>query len=644
MQKIKMSEIRAKFPMYGDVSDQELLSAVRRKYYDDIPVGQFVSAVEFDTERDRLRKEMLDGMSGTEKFFAGMGKSATDLLRTGKRVANMVGIGDYDQKAAQADKELDAPLMSTGAGTAGAVVGDLMLTAVPGYKLQQGITKGVTTAAKVLPRAATSLGVAAPYLGAAGSGAVVGAATNPADLSGGAVTGAAAGTAGELAGRVVSGAYSGLKGALEPLTEKGRERVLKRTLERFAADPDAVRAGAQNARVLVPGATPTLAEATMDPGIAQLQRSAATASPEVASALAEARARQVGAYRNALGDIAGDDAAMAAALGNREGAAQSLYGRAFESDAMRRDLAAQGVRSSSPFSGVGGAVPAPDLATPGLRTLMERPMFKQAAQQAKALAANRGVDIGNPIESLQGLHYIKLALDDMANPEAATAMGRNAYGAVNDMRAALTRELETISPMYGAARQTYADMSKPINQMEVARMLRDKALPALTDLNPGLARVNANSYAQALRNADQTVRQATGMKSLGMADVMDASQLRTINNVGEDMGRYAAAQELARVPGSPTAQYLGGQNAIRQMLGPLGLPQGAADAAAGKIMSGVLNLPYKLTESQTQQLLASVLTDPQVAAKILQTPDPRTIAEILRPYAAQLAVQVDIQE
>jgi hypothetical protein len=621
MEKIKISEIRAKFPMYGDVSDQQLLTAVRKRYYDDIPAGQFISAIDFDTERERIQKEMLDSMSGSEKFFAGMGKSAMDLWRTGKRVANMAGVGDYDQAAAQRDKEIDAPLMSTGAGTAGAIAGDLMLTAVPGYKAQQAISRGATTAARVLPRAAAAATRgAAPYIGAAGSGALIGAATNPADMSGGAATGAAAGAAGEVAGRVLSSVYSGAKGALDPLTEQGRKRVLKRTFDRFATNPQAAMAAADNPQVLVPGSMPTLAEATMDPGLAQLQRGAAASSPDVASALAQSRNQQVAAYRAALDDLAGNDGRRAALDTAREAAADRLYGQArTEGLQMTDDLTAR------------------------VQQLMQKPSVQSAVEQAKVLARERGININDPAGSVAGLHYVKQALDDQIGA-AVRAGNNNLAGSLRQTQGELLSFLDEASPAYGAARRQFTEMSRPINQMDVVQTLRDKALPAITDLNPGMARVNANSYANALRNADDVAKRATGLRSATMDSVLDPQARQTVQGIGQDMARYAQATDLARVPGSPTAQYLGAQNVIRQMLGPLGIPQSAADSMVGRIASSLLDLPFRLTQSQTEELLGRALADPRIAAQIMRTTDPRTIAEILRPFAAQAAIQMDIQE
>lgn len=623
MEKVKLSELRQKFPMYGDLSDDQFLIGFRKKFYSDIPSSSFYNQIDYDTQR----VDPTAGMSTTEKVLAGAGKSMTDIFRSGKRLANMVGIGDYDAAAAKADEELDKPLMGTAAGKVGKYGTDLALTFVPGLKGQQIITEGVKTGARMLPRAAQATTRAvAPYVGAAGSGALVGAATSPEDMGGGATMGALAGAGGEVAGRVLSATYGAGKAALEPLTEEGRKRVLRRTLDRFATDPSKLRDPALiPTDVTVPGRLPqlapgTLAEMTMDPGIAQLQRAAASTSPDVASALAEARGRQVAGYKSVLDELAGNDGKREFFDAAREGAANQLY----------RKAEAEGLSMTTPLEGQ-------------MADLMKRPSIKTAIQQARNLAAEKGVDITGQEGSVQGLHYVKKAMDGMIG-EAKRAGNDTMAGALKDTQAELLGFMRQASSGYGEALDTYRAMSRPINQMDIGQTLRDKAIPALADLSDGsLARVNANSYANALRNADATAASATGMRGAKMANVLDPDQLRAVEGVGEDMARYAASQELGRVPGSPTAQYLGAQNVIRQFLGPLGIPQSAADSMIGRVASGLLDLPFRLTQSQTEQLLARALTEPGVAAKIMSTTDPKTIAEMLRPYAAQLAVQGQIQ-
>lgn len=620
MDKIKVSEVREKFPMYGDLNDDQLLIAIRKKYYPDIPANRFYGNIDYDTERERLNKELLGSMSTTDKLLAGAGKSFVDLGRSAKRVANMVGIGDYDEAAAKADEALDKPLMDTSAGSWGKGLTDAALTFVPGLKGAQAITKGVQAGARVLPRAAGAFKAAAPYAGAAGSGAVIGAATTPEDMAGGATTGALAGTAGEAGGRVLSAAYSGGKAALEPLWQSGRERILKRTLDRFATDPAKVRAAAANPVEYVPGVTPTLAEATMDPGIAQLQRGAASGSPDVASALAQSRGQQVAGYRSTLDDLAGNDGKREFYDTMRNQAADDLYGQA----------RAGGLNMTTTLEKQVGE-------------LMQRPSIQSAMVNAQRLAREKGINLDAPGGSVEGLHYVKKSLDDMISA-AKRAGNNNEASALMETQGNLVDFLRQASPKYGEGLDTFKAMSRPINQMDIGQTLRDKALPALTDLGDGsLARVNANSYANALRNADQTAKTATGMQGAKMESVMDPAQMDQITGIGKDMARYAGAQELARVPGSPTAQYLGAQNVVRQFLGPLGIPQSAADSMVGRIASGLMGLPFAMTQSKTEQLLARALTDPKTAAKIMAAKDPKTIAEILRPYAAQTAIQMDTQ-
>lgn len=626
MDKIKVSEIREKFPMYGDLNDDQLLIALRKKYYSDIPPSRFYGNIDYDTERERLNKELTGSMSTTEKLLAGAGKSFVDLGRSAKRVANMVGIGDYTAEKAAEDEALDKPLMDTTAGKVGKYGTDAALTFVPGLKGQQAITQGVTTASRFLPKAAASATRgAAPYIGAAGSGAAIGAITSPEDMSGGAAGGALAGAGGELAGRAISGAWQGAKAIVDPLTEQGRQRVLKRTIERFATDPNKVRQLSQApSDITVPGRLPelapgTLAEATGDTGIAQLQRTSASAYPQVANALDSARKQQIAGYRGILDELAGNDGKREFFDAARNATADQMYRKAY----------AEGLQTS------------PELQST-ITELLRRPSIQSSMPKAKALAAEKGIDLKDPRGSVAGMHYMKKALDD--NISEAARAGRDAeVEALMGTKEKLLGYLQEASPAYGDAMTTFRDMSRPINQMDIGQVLRDKALPALTDLNPELSRVNANSYATALRNADATAKKATGMQGAKMESVLDPDQLSAVNKIGQDMGRYAAAQEAGKVPGSPTAQYLGGQNVLRQFLGPLGLPQGVADAAAGRIISGIANLPYKMTADQTEQLLARALTEPGVAAKILATKDPKTIAEILRPYAAQAAIQMNIR-
>ena len=78
-----------------------------------------------------------DGMSGLQKFGAGAGKAFMDI---GRGVGQMTGL--IDQASIDEAKKLDAPLMQTGAGMAGNVVGNMAAfaptMAIPGVNTLTG--------------------------------------------------------------------------------------------------------------------------------------------------------------------------------------------------------------------------------------------------------------------------------------------------------------------------------------------------------------------------------------------------------------------------------------------------------------------------------------------------------------------------
>lgn len=93
---------------------------------------------QWDRRKSEPKKlDPTDGMSGTDKFLAGMGKGMTDL---GQGIGQRLGMVSEDQVAES--RRLDAPLMNTGAGTAGKLTGDLTVLlpalAVPGANTVAG--------------------------------------------------------------------------------------------------------------------------------------------------------------------------------------------------------------------------------------------------------------------------------------------------------------------------------------------------------------------------------------------------------------------------------------------------------------------------------------------------------------------------
>lgn len=480
--------------------------------------------------------------------------------------------------------------------------------------------------------------------GGALTGGVMGA-TQPTQRGESAVLNAGVGT---IAGGAIPAAINVTKGAramvVDPFTEAGRNRMAGAVLKRMAGDDAAgVANRLATATGETPGFTPSVAQAARNDGISAFERTMRGVNPQ---AFNELDRSQRGALVDALRSVAKTPEEKAAADTLRNEAAQSLYGKAFQSDAMRRDLAKIQLDSKSMVMGGGihqaadsvSSQLADDLATPGLRDLATRPMFAQAVQEAKTLAANKGARLSDPLQSLEGLHYTKLALDDMANPGAASALGRNANAARSDIASTLSDEMSNISPLYGNARKTFTEMSKPINQMEIGQSLYNRFVPALADQGNLPFRTNAQSYAAALRNGDEIAKSATGFKGATLEGIMTPEQMKLLRGVAKDAEAKAAAEGGGRGVGSDTVQKI----AMSNIAAEAGIPNWLSSIARvpGGWMKRAGDVLYGNADEQVRNNLAHLLTNPSEAAKAMESAGltPSKLAEVLKKASQAAAL------
>jgi hypothetical protein len=526
-------------------------------------------------DRERMRAEYAPTGGFFENLAAGGGSGLASVLRAvgGGRLAGAMGLPATKEEA----ERLDAPLMETGGGQLG---------------------RGIGVAAPAL----LAVPFTAPTLaGAATAGAVTGALTTEGGL-GERAQGAALGGAGGALGQAVAPAYRAVKGAarglVEPFTRGGADRIAGRAIDRFATNRNALDAliGAAPARS-VTGAMPTLAEATGDGGLATLQRAIGTMDPEAAAMLAARQEANNAARVNALQGIAGGPAKLAAAEAARDAAARPLY------DAADNAV----VQLDGAFG-----------------SLMNRPAFKNAVQQAEALAKNEGLaDLffrganGEPVAITgQGAHFIKKALDDMADKQSATYMGDAAAGAAGKTQQAFLGWLDKTVPEYGAAKSAFAAGSKPINQMGVGQRLLDKTTAAVRDMGGG-QRLQANAFSRALNDEEALVRGATGFRGQSLADVMEPQQMGTLGAVRNELEMLANLNAAANGPGSQTAKMLASQNLLRQAAGPLGLPESWAESVLSQTLMRPVQFAYRAAEPRIGAAIGRATLDPAGAAALV---------------------------
>jgi len=138
----------------------------------------------------------------------------------------------------------------------------------------------------------------------------------------------------------------------------------------------------------------------------------------------------------------------------------------------------------------------------------------------------------------------------------------------------------------------------------------------VSDYDPVL--VSTEKFGRALQNLDDVVRSATGRNELS-ADVLTPAQRQSLLDVNDYLANRQFVQNAGRGSGSNTAQNLAGQNFMRSIAGPLGLPSGFLESQVAENLSALASLggiaPY---ERNLQRELAAALLNPQTASGVLQ--------------------------
>lgn len=215
----------------------------------------------------------------------------------------------------------------------------------------------------------------------------------------------------------------------------------------------------------------------------------------------------------------------------------------------------------------------------------------------------------------KALHDLKMGLDDAIGVPGQGGLLGAERGAAMGTKQEYLDWLESKIPAYGQARTTYADMSKPINQMDIGQELYKRFVPALADGDlPFKSR--ADSFAQALRNGDQLARSTTGMKGATLQGVMTPQQMGLLNGVLSDSQMRAAAQSAGRGVGSDTVQKMAMTNVLNQA----GIPTWMQ--SIGRVPGGWLrtvgDIIYTKNDDALRAVLADVIKDPKLAAQAMQ--------------------------
>lgn len=525
---------------------------------------------------DRERYSPMSGMSTFDKVAAGFGKAIVD---TGRGIGQMVGLTSRDD-VAEARKR-DEPLMSTGAGITGNVLGNVAMAAptafIPGAATIPGAALTGAAMGLIQPSVSTSETLKNTAIGGVAGAAI------PALVRGGQVA----------------------RSFVDPLYEGGRERILGRMLRTTAGDQaDQAVANMRNAPQYVPGSQPMAGEASGVPSLAALQRTATATSPNAAN---QAAARTAANNEARIAYLQGLTPDVGTARAAREGAAGPLY-----------DAARQGGFDPNVVQAI----------QPRITALMER-VPDDLVGQARQLAQVAGEPIQD-MGSVQGAHYLKKAIDRQIT-QATRAGDTETVRAYRGLQGEYLDVLDQLNPAYQQARQTFARMSPPINQGEVLGEVANRATNFRGDITPA-------AFARAIN--DRTAAGVTRMPNATMANTLTPDQMTGLQNINQDLLRADFGQTAGRGVGSDTVQKLAYSNMMQQSGLPGALTSLAPVGVVGNLAQRAGQVVYRDANERMAQQLAEALLDPNRSAQLMEagmvTPQMQALVNSIRRTGAPI--------
>jgi len=410
------------------------------------------------------------------------------------------------------------------------------------------------------------------------------------------------------------------KAVVEPLYKGGREEILGKALRAYAgSDAEKAINNLLNAEPKVAGSMPTVGQAAGVPSMAAAERSVMATSPEATNLLAARQAEQNAARTEALNKIVSPTRVNKySSLRNELG--DELYTPALNTAMDFRAL-------SKPMQ-------------KEVESLANTPAIKRAMSQARENALNKGYDIGSPNGSLQGLHETKMALDQEINAVKAK-LQRDQAGAtsaeLDGLKAAKDRLLgfiETVSPEYKTARETYARLSKPVEQLELIQNVAKRSINPATDA----------IYPQ------QFARNLQALKNEGKLTPQQLNRLEAIN---QDLQSSVFANTAGKGVGSDTAQKLAYTNMLNTINLPSLLRRHGLSETVGNLAARASDVVYGNANKQLASELAQAFANPQEAARLMQNAvkplaggfSPTVLGKKITPTEqAQLAKMLMMQE
>lgn len=512
------------------------------------------------------RQKMMDERGFFENAAASVGKVAADAWRG---VSQWTPFGPSREEVDRL-KQADAPLMESGGGIAGNLAGEVALSLAP---------LGAGKAAQMVPAVGR-------LLAASPKAEAIAQALSPNTVIGGTALGLGMGAAkpvGTEDSRIANAVLSGMAGGavpaaigvgraakaafVDPLTQAGKDRIAGRMLQDFASNPELAQARLQLAKSNIPGVLPTAGEATLDPGIATLERTmynfpgpmpqvlrdraaannaarqqfleALTGTPDQLTAAKKAASAAYEAGIDNVGKLAGDvNTPKTVQLIDR-----LLASPKAESEIMRKELEAVRAQMFEPYPAAERLANAGKIIREAVDAAHKRGIN---AQDVAALEEARRAVLGASrmaarVDAREHGKLADAALERLYGLETKTKGAQQAVQEVVDLlgaqNLAYKRDPARLAEIYktvnsriqrlDATRGTDVEAIKALNA--VKRSLRNQ-MDAAVGPGKGFSQVNAN-----YRTAKQEINQMEALQGIASRDGVSGLPVTTIDAAGNPL-------------------------------------------------------------------------------------------------------------
>lgn len=594
---MNIAEIRAQYPQYNDLSDDQLASALHAKFYSDMPRDEFDAKIGLgqqpEAKPERSLTDSLGRAAGLTARYAVEGMAALPGM-----VINPLTVAAGQKPWTQALSDTLTRFGLPQPESPGEKVSAEVSKALAGGGGLSALAQKAAMASQGVPAAVRAI-ANAPVAEMASQGLGAGTSEAVRESGGPEWAAIAAGVAAPMGAQAAMSAAKqtgvAAREITRPLTKAGREQIAADTLGRLTQDKtralsnlddylNKVNAGQP---VGVPGSKPTAAAVAADYGLNAGEQaiSRGDANPLFAMRRAENNAARL------------DDLSR---LNATEKMVEQLKAKRDTLTAQLRDAAFAKADQPVDFDRVRDTI----------NRLRKTPEGGKQ-ETARALKQLDNWIVARQAEGRVGAqdgYALHQDINDLIRGKISDDKGavRLAAGMATQIKQELANQVEKVAPGFRKYLSAYSRLSRPIERLEV---ITDKLGGAdLAKVTTSMPLVGSEGAQYAL--SQDKVRRA--VNAISGETRPAASQSDILSRVLGDLNAEASAMRGGKLPGSDTYQNIASANFLNRVLG-----QSIAESGPGLVARKAIGLGMRPFESSINDAIVNAYLDPKEMRRLL---------------------------